>query len=122
MFIDESGDHGLVNIDMDFPAFLLCGVIISADNYYSINDEFNEVKRKYWGDKEVIFHSADIRKCRREFQLLFDLDLKGNFYADLNRIMAGDNYTIIATAVDKIEYIKRYGKITNDIYRTLYHF
>lgn len=116
MFIDESGDHGLSKIDPDFPAFLLCGVIISSENYAILNDDFNTIKRKYWGEKEVIFHSSDIRKCRKEFQILFDIRLKANFYDDLNAAVSKENYVIIASAIDKKKYINTYGKISNDIY------
>ncbi|MEX2589990.1 MAG: DUF3800 domain-containing protein, partial [Chitinophagales bacterium] len=31
LFLDESGDHGLKNIDSGFPVFVLCGVLISED-------------------------------------------------------------------------------------------
>lgn len=116
MFIDESGDHGLSNIDPDFPGFLLCGVLMSSDDYNIIKDDLNAIKRKYWGNKEVIFHSTDIRKCRKEFQILFDMDLKANFYADLNKAVTKNNYTIIASAIDKEKFIKTYGKLSNDIY------
>ena len=29
LFLDESGDHGLANIDTNFPVFVLCGILIS---------------------------------------------------------------------------------------------
>lgn len=33
LYIDESGDHGLSNLNPDFPIFLLCGVVISSVEY-----------------------------------------------------------------------------------------
>ncbi len=44
LFLDESGDHGLKNIDQDFPIFLFCGVLISEDNYALIRNEIYEIK------------------------------------------------------------------------------
>ena len=116
LYIDESGDHGLVNLDMDFPVFLLCGILISEENYQLIRNEFNKIKRKFWKNKEVIFHSRDIRKCDKEFQILFDMEIKKQFYVQINSIVENSEYQIIASAINKEKYIKTYGKLSNDVY------
>lgn len=116
LYIDESGDHGLVNLDTNFPVFLLCGVLVSDENYNIIRSAINGVKRDFWGSKEVIFHSRDIRKCNKEFQVLFDLVLKSKFYEDINHIIQDSKYRIIASAINKERYIKTYGKLSNDVY------
>ena len=116
LFIDESGDHGLVNLDPSFPVFLLCGMLISKDNYEQTRDDINELKRFFWGNKDVVLHSRDIRKCEKEFQILFDLDLKADFYKRLNEIITQGKYRIISSAIDKTKYIKNYGKLSNDVY------
>ena len=84
LFIDESGDHGLSSIDPDFPVFVLCGIIISEENYQLINNRIIELKSKFWNQQKVILHSRDIRKCEKEFQILFDLEIKKQFYEQLN--------------------------------------
>lgn len=96
LFLDESGDHGLTKPDPDFPVFLLCGVLTTEDNYEIIRQEINKLKESIWGNKTVIFHSRDIRKCEKEFQKLFDLDLKKKFYEGINKIVADSDYTIVA--------------------------
>jgi hypothetical protein len=116
LFLDESGDHGLSNIDPNFPVFVLCGVLISEESYKLIESKIKAIKRKYWGDKKVLFHSSDIRKCDKEFQILFDEKLKANFYRDLNKLMKEEKYTVISSVVNKDLYIKRYGKLGTDIY------
>jgi hypothetical protein len=45
LFIDESGDHGLSNLNPDFPIFLLCGIVISSEEYERIRIGFNEIKQ-----------------------------------------------------------------------------
>jgi len=70
LYIDESGDHGLVNLDANFPVFLLCGMLVAEDSYVAMRDEVNTIKRSFWGNKTVILHSRDIRKCQKEFQIL----------------------------------------------------
>jgi hypothetical protein len=116
LFIDESGDHGLVTVNPGFPVFLLCGVIISYEDYKYLRESFNAVKVELWKDKKVIFHCRDIRKCEKEFQILFDLDKKAIFYAGLNQALSVTNYRIIASAIQKDLYIEKFGRLSNDVY------
>ena len=46
----------------------------------------------------------------------FYLKLKQEFYEWLNQIIQNSKYRIIASAIDKIKYIKTYGKLSNDVY------
>ncbi len=116
LFLDESGDHGLKTIDESFPIFLLCGILISEKNYKLIRDEINQIKSDFWNNKNVIFHSRDIRKCNKEFQILFDLEIKEQFYNAINSLVEKPLYHIIAASINKIAFIKKYGKLENDVY------
>lgn len=116
LFIDESGDHGLTTTDPNFPVFVLCGVLISAVNLEIIREEMNKIKSTLWGNKKVIFHSRDIRKCEKEFTLLFDAEIKKKFYNELNNVVSNNEYSIFASAIQKDNYIKRYGRLSNDVY------
>ena len=116
LYMDESGDHGLINLDSNFPVFLLCGMLVSEDAYVKMRDTVNTIKKKFWGNKTVIFHSRDIRKCEKEFQILFDLDLKASFYEKINAVIANSDYTIFASGIRKDKYIKTYGRLSNDVY------
>jgi len=113
LFLDESGDHGLSNINPSFPIFVLSGVLFEQSNYEIFRDMLNSIKQKYWGNKEVIFHSSDIRKMQKEFQILFDKEIHSSFIHDVNEIVSNSVYTIIADGIDKISYINRYGKLSN---------
>jgi hypothetical protein len=114
--MDESGDHGLTTLNPDFPVFLLCGVLISETDYSVFSTQINLFKSSIWKEKLVILHSRDIRKCEKEFQVLFDLNLKESFYNQLNQIISLNNYTVIASAIHKDNYIKKYGRLSNDVY------
>lgn len=122
LFIDESGDHGLTKIDTDFPVFLLSGVLITEKNYETIRQSINKLKHSIWGNKEVIFHSRDIRKCEKEFQKLFDLDVKKYFYEEINKIISGSDYTIIASSIQKNRFIEMFGKLQDDVYEVALSF
>lgn len=116
LFLDESGDHGLKNLDPNFPVFALCGIIISSEVYTGIDACFNDIKKEFWGNKKVIFHSRDIRKCDKEFQIFFDKELKSRFYEQLNSAIENCDYTVISSVIEKENYIKKYGKLRNDVY------
>jgi hypothetical protein len=116
LFIDESGDHGLTMVNPNFPVFLLCGVLVASDEYEQVRQSFNKIKHHLWGNKEVIFHSRDIRKCEKEFAKLFDLEVKKWFYESLNAAIQKHSYAVIASAIRKDIYINRFGKLSNDVY------
>ena len=116
-FIDESGDHGLARIDPGFPVFVLSGVLLHRDDYIELGNQIIALKQQLWPDKKVILHSSDIRKCEKEFVVLFDLDKKRYFYNTLEEIMRAGKYTIISAGVKKTEYNKKYGKIGEDVYQ-----
>ena len=109
-FIDESGDHSLQNINEDFPYFLLCGVLISAEEYKILEERIHNFKMKFFWTKKLILHSRNIRRCEDHFKILFDLKIKEKFYEEIDKIIAETEFVLISNAVKKIEYIKQYGK------------
>jgi hypothetical protein len=115
-FLDESGDHGLSTIDSSFPVFVLCGVLISGKNYDQLNESFSKIKDTFWEGKKVIFHSRDIRKCEKEFKILLDNSIKQKFYRELDEVVSTLPYTVIASIIDKDQYVKKYGKLKDDVY------
>ncbi|MBR3386253.1 DUF3800 domain-containing protein [Candidatus Saccharibacteria bacterium] len=116
LFIDESGDPSLKSINHDFPIFALLGILISDKEYEKLNFEFDRIKIKYFGSKNVIFHSRDIRKCDGVFAKLFDLRTKESFYRALDDVMENTDYKIISSVIKKQEHIDRYGKLADDPY------
>lgn len=84
--------------------------------YDTFSKEFDTIKMNFWNSIEVIFHSRDIRKCNKEFAILLDYHVKSNFYEQLNKSIQRSSFTVFATAIRKDEYIKRFGKLSNDVY------
>ena len=116
LFLDESGDHGIKRIDENFPIFLLCGILISEESYSLIREKINKIKIDFWNNTNIILHSRDIRKCNNEFQILFDINLKKRFYEAINDLVSTPLYTIISSSIDKNAFIKKYGRLENDVY------
>ena len=116
LFVDECGDQNLANFDEAFPIFTLCGIIVSEQMKNKLDEQIAELKREFWGEKKIILHSRDIRKCQRGFEILFDLDIKKRFYERVNDILGQkDIYKIICCSILKEPYIRQYGKL-NDVY------
>jgi len=116
LFLDESGDHGLTSINENSSIFLLCGVLFHSEAYDSFSNELDTIKTNFWNSTQVVFHSRDIRKCNKEFAILLDYNVKAKFYESLNNCIQKGTYTAFATAIRKDEYIRRFGKLSNDVY------
>lgn len=109
MFLDESGDHSLEKIDNTYPIFVLAGCIFDFDYYHStVEPSIQALKRKHFGNTDIILRSYDIRKQKKDFTVLVDKKKREEFYADLNQEMSGLKYTIIAAAINKHDLKKQY--------------
>lgn len=114
MFLDESGDHNLKEIDNQYPIFVLAGVIVDFDDY---NDKFrskiNELKIKYFGVENIILRSYDIRKQKGQFSSLVDLKKRNQFYEDINSLIKELDFKIIAAGIHKTELKNKYSQPDN---------
>jgi hypothetical protein len=110
IFADESGDHGLVSIDPQFPLFALVFGIIRKDKYVQqVVSPFTELKFKLWGHDQVIFHERDIRKQHGDFTLLrTDPKLRSSFLAGLSEIIAQADMEFVVIIVDKEKHRDKY--------------
>ena len=75
---------------------------MSQEQLESITKKINELKREFWGERKIIFHSRDIRKCQNGFEIFFDLELKKNFYEQMNAILF-DNKSAKQAMYDLLE-------------------
>jgi hypothetical protein len=114
MFLDESGDHSLEKIDATYPVFVLAGCVFDFDYYHSVVEPaIQALKRKHFGNSDIILRSYDIRKQKGSFSILVDKKKREEFYADLNKEMIGLKYVIIAAAINKHDFKKQYSAPNN---------
>lgn len=114
IFVDESGDHGLSNINNSYPIFVLAFIIISKNNYYEhLVPRFCALKSEFWGHENIILHSADIRKARGEFGFLNNEPLREIFLGHLTEIVDHADFTVVSLAIIKDQLIKKYSKPFN---------
>lgn len=118
LYLDECGDQNLDTFDRSFPIFTLCGVLIPGNRLSEFEEEINTIKREFWHDESVIFHSREIRKHQKRFINLNDESTKMRFYNRINALLSNDGfYTVVCCVVPKDLCIEKFGtKI--DIYGT----
>ena len=78
------------------PYFCFSGISIER-NYYEDNfvHSVNALKQRYFGKTDVIFHFVDMRKNRKEFDVLLDTEKRDNFWKDLVSLIKDSPIDII---------------------------
>jgi hypothetical protein len=109
VFVDESGDHNLKGGgDPNYPLFVLVAVLIDGDEYVKIDQKFEQIKLKFFGNKSIVFHEREIRKAEGDFRILQNPDTRSEFLQDLNRTIEDSKFKIIASVIDKRSLLKKY--------------
>jgi hypothetical protein len=110
IFADETGDHGLVSIDEQFPVFALVFCILRKDDYVdTIVPGMQRLKMAVWGHDQIIFHEHDIRKEKGPFGLLrTDPGLRAWFMDELSRLMAAAPMQLVVSIIDKKRLTQKY--------------
>src|SRR5690625_766062 len=103
IYVDESGDHGLQNIDPDYPVFVLSFCCFRIEHY--INQAVPQMQRfkfSYFGHDQVILHEHHIRKQKDEFSFLrLNQQLRTAFLIDINKLVENIPFEIFSIIVDK---------------------
>lgn len=115
IFVDESGDHGLKSIDPEFPIFALVFVIIKKTDYLDkVVPAFQNLKMKYWGHDQIIFHENDLRKEKGSFSVLrTDASIRLNFMTELTEIIKSLPFKFVASVIRKDKLVAQYSNPYN---------
>ena len=97
LYIDECGDQNLEAFSPTFPIFTLCGILVRDDLVPQLEGQVRALKQEFWGNRQIILHSRDIRKCQNGFEVLFDLDVKRRFYESINQLLGQRGVYVIVT-------------------------
>lgn len=109
IFVDESGDHGLENIDESYPVFVLVFCIFHKEEYsYKTVPELLSFKYRHFGHDQVILHETDIRKDRKDFTSLKSPEKKAMFMGELSKWIEGAQFDLVACVIDKNALASRY--------------
>jgi len=123
VYADESGDHGMVSIDPQYPVFALTFCVMRKDDYVgAIVPAMQRFKFDTWGHDSVVLHEHEIRKSLGPFGLLrTDRAFRTRFFEKMNALIEAAPMTIFASVIDKERHRAKYANPWNP-YEIALHF
>lgn len=85
----------------------------SSDYIASVVPRVQELKFSTFGHDMIVLHEREIRKAEPPFDVLLNPQVRTQFMAELNEIMAAAPMTIVAAVIDKPAFKRRRGIDTN---------
>lgn len=120
VYVDESGDHGIQNLDADYPVFVLAFCIFHKRYYCdSVVPNIEKFKFQHFGHDLVVLHEHDIRKEKGIFKFFKSRDHKQAFLNDLTQIIENNNFILVSCVIDKAELKTKSGVIPNPYHLAL---
>ncbi len=114
IYVDESGDHSLTNINPQFPLFVLSFCIFPVKDYIStVVPQLQTLKFEFFGHDMVILHEREIRKSTPPFDILLNEGVRQRFMERMNAIIDSSPFEIIACVIDKALFRERRGGTAN---------
>ena len=108
VFVDESGDHSLASVNLDYPIFVLAFCILPTAAYVDqITPAVRRLKCQLFGHDLVILHEHDIRKKTGPFARL-GKDARDTLLEGLTGIISAAPMTLVAVVIDKAKHKARY--------------
>jgi len=102
VYVDESGDHGMVNLDPNYPVFVLAFCIFHKDHYCdAVVPALKKFKFKHFGHDHVIMHEHEIRKEKGDFTFFKNREEKSAFLDSLSTIIEESNFILTCCVIDK---------------------
>lgn len=114
VFIDETGDP-FVHFDLKtyddhsiFPVMTVSAVIIPTKVYQEIFvPGMDAIKEKYFHNKNIYFHSREIRRKDGIYKIFLDEKIYSEFKKDINDLMAISSITIISSSINKMRLAEK---------------
>lgn len=101
VYVDESGDHGMQNLDPNYPVFVLAFCIFHKRHYSDqVVSALHQFKFKHFGHDLVVLHEHDIRKEKGAFSFK-SRQQKTMFLAELSQIIHTHNFILVSCVINK---------------------
>lgn len=114
IYVDESGDSNLKNIDRDYPVFVLAFCIFRKSDYAEIvAPGLQKFKFRHFGHDAVVLHEHEMRRQRAPFVFLQSEKKRAAFMQDLSQLIDRAPMTVIAAAIRKNDLVRRYANPVN---------
>ena len=119
VYADESGDHGLAQMDAKHPIFVLAFCVCSKAGYaHRLVPSFKTFKFEQFGHDMVVLHEHAIRKRLGAFSFP-DNRRYHDFVDALTSIVVAGDFSIIAAAIDKRRLVASASAIPNPYHLAL---
>lgn len=104
VYVDESGDHGMQNVDGNYPVFVLAFCVFHKRHYSEkVAPALQKFKFNHFGHDLVVLHELEIRKEKGSFTFFQNREHKELFLAELTTIIEASNFVLISCVIDKIQ-------------------
>jgi len=109
VFVDESGDHSMDPINVDYPIFVLSLCIVARGDYTaSLVPTIKDLKIDYFGHDLAILHEHDILRKKAWFSK-FGKEQRDELMQRLGNIIEETPFHLISIIIDKIKHRERYS-------------
>jgi hypothetical protein len=109
LYLDESGDHNLINIDRNYPIFVLAGCIIAdSENENNLQPALSTFKRTKFSSNDVIMHYKDYTRNTKGFEKMIEKSFREDFYDGWNKIIGDTDFILVSCLIDKTKHRKHY--------------
>ncbi len=116
VYVDESGDHGLQNIDKNYPYFVLAFCVFHKRHYSErVVPALEKFKFNHFGHDQVILHEREIRKETGSFNIFKSRAQTVKFIEELTEIIEYSNFILISCVIDK-NSIRKQSDFESDPY------
>jgi len=101
LYLDETGIPNPKSGSGYFPYFILSGVLVNSFQAEFLKIRADQVKFKYWGRTNIVFHSREIGKRENDFSILKNPNIESEFHGDLVNLLTRNDVKIVIVAVNK---------------------
>lgn len=102
VYVDESGDHGMISIDQNYPIFVLAFCIFHKGHYAEkVVPALESFKFKHYGHDQVVLHEHEIRKEKGAFRIFTNREAKLQFLDELTSIVEDSNFILASCVIEK---------------------
>lgn len=115
VFIDETGDHNLTKIDVEYPIFALGALLIDEEEYTKLDQVVKNLKARFFSDDGTfILHSSELKrpthkKTNPRNKIMTDPVVRAAFYQSFeDEVMKTINFKLIICLIQKEYLAKNY--------------
>jgi hypothetical protein len=107
VYVDESGDHGMVSVDPSYPIFVLAFCVFYKRHYSEkVVPALHKFKFNYFGHDLVVLHEHEISKEKGAFKFQSRAG-RQRFFEELHQIIDASNFILISSVIDKAKLGER---------------